>query len=193
MIIQRLFSSKAQKARLKKLRLSEGRDPFSEMYEATDIAHKKDKGIKKTAEKTGKSYEFLFKKAQEKTNLGEAAIIKNNRGENRLDSNTIHRDKLADKQTKAGFKSYKDKQKEEISKIKAAKKKEADIKAKKAAESKASIAKHEAKAAELRAKKELGKKIKTGGKIALATGGVVAASVGAKKLIDKKKAKKKKK
>ena len=187
---QREFNSKAQKARLKKLRLSEGRDPFSEMYEATDIAHKKDKGIKKTAEKTGKSYEFLFKKAQEKTDLGEAAIIKNNRGENRLDSNTIHREKLADKQTKAGFKFYKDKQKEEISKIKAAKKKEAERKAEKAAKSKASIAKHEAKAAELRAKKEAGKMLKKGGKIALATGGAIAAGIGAKKLADKKKAKK---
>lgn len=190
---QREFNSKAQKARLKKLRLSEGRDPFSEMYEATDIAYKKDKGIKKTAEKTGKSYESLFKKAQEKTDLGEAARIKNNRGENRLDSNTIHRDKLADKQTKASFKFYKDKQKEEISKIKAAKKKEAERKAEKAAKSKASIAKHEAKAAELRAKKELGKNLKKGGKIALATGGVVAAGIGAKKLVDKKKSKKEEK
>jgi len=60
-------------------------------------------------------------------------------------------------------------------------------KTKKAAESKASIAKHEAKAAELRAKKEAGKMLKKGGKIALATGGAIAAGVGAKKLYDKKK------
>ena len=64
---------------------------------------------------------------------------------------------------------------------------------KKAADSKASIAKHEAKAAELRAKKETGKMLKKGGKIALATGGVVAAGIGAKKLVDKKKAKKEEK
>jgi len=55
---------------------------------------------------------------------------------------------------------------------------------------KASIAKHEAKVAELRAKKEAGKMLKKGGKIALATGGAVAAGIGAKKLYDKKKKKK---
>jgi Cft2 family RNA processing exonuclease len=59
---------------------------------------------------------------------------------------------------------------------------------------KKSIAEHEKKAAELRAKKEAGeqlkKNLKKGGKIALATGGVVAAGIGAKKLVDKKKAKK---
>ena len=187
MIIQRLFSSKEQKARLRRLRLSERRDPLSEMYEATNIASEKDKGIKKTSQKTGKSYESLFKKAQGKTNLSESAIIRNNRMENRLDSNTIHRDKLADKQTKAGFKSYKDRQNKEISKIKESKRKEAEIKAKKAAESKASIAKHEAKAAELKAKKESGEILKKGGKTALVVGGAIAAGVGAKKLIDKKK------
>lgn len=58
---------------------------------------------------------------------------------------------------------------------------------------KESIANHESKAAELRAKKELGKNLKKGGKIALATGGVVAAGIGAKKLADKKKAKKEEK
>ena len=58
---------------------------------------------------------------------------------------------------------------------------------------KESIANHEAKASELRAKKELGKNLKKGGKIALATGGVIAAGIGAKKLYDKKKAKKEEK
>ena len=57
-----------------------------------------------------------------------------------------------------------------------------------------SLTKHEAKAAKLRAKKEAGeqlkKNLKKGGKIALATGGAVAAGIGAKKLYDKKKAKK---
>ena len=76
-------------------------------------------------------------------------------------------------------------------------KKEAERKAKKDAESKASIAKHEAKAADLRAKNEAGeqlkKNLKKGGKIALATGGAIAAGIGAKKLIDKKKAKKEEK
>ena len=80
-----------------------------------------------------------------------------------------------------------------VKEYKAAKKKEAERKAEKAAKSKASIAKHEAKAAELRAKKETGKMLKKGGKIALATGGVVAAGIGAKKLADKKKAKKEEK
>ena len=56
-----------------------------------------------------------------------------------------------------------------------------------------SLVKHEAKAAKLRAKKEAGKMLKKGGKIALATGGVVAAGIGAKKLADKKKAKKEEK
>jgi len=55
-----------------------------------------------------------------------------------------------------------------------------------AAKSKDSIARHEAKAAELRAKKKTGEILKKGGKIALATGGVVAAGYGAKKLYDKK-------
>ena len=194
---QKQFSSKAQKARLKKLRLSEGRDPLSEMYEASNIASEKDKGIKKTSQKTGKSYESLFKKAQEKTNLSEAAIIRNNRMENRLDSNTIHRDKLADKQTKAGFKSYKDKQNKEISKIKESKRKEAEMEAKKAAESKASIAKHEKKAAELRAKKlarqKLAKNLKTAGIVGGGIAGTVGVGYGIKKAIDKnKKAKREK-
>ena len=43
------------------------------------------------------------------------------------------------------------------------------------------------------AEKQLKKKLKKGGKIALATGGVVAAGIGAKKLVDKKKAKKEEK
>ena len=186
-IRQKEFNSKAQKARLRRLRLSEGRDPLSEIYEATNIASEKDKGIKKTSQKTGKSYESLFKKAQEKTNLGEAAIIRNNRRENRLDSNTIYRDKLADKQTKAGFKSYKDKQNKEILKIKESKRKEAEMKAKKAAESRASIAKHEAKAAELRAKKAMFKNLKTAGKIGLGAAALVGSGVVAKKIYDKRK------
>ena len=41
--------------------------------------------------------------------------------------------------------------------------------------------------------KKAGKMLKKGGKIALATGGVVAAGIGAKKLVDKKKAKKEEK
>lgn len=83
------------------------------------------------------------------------------------------------------------KEAEKMAKKKAEEEKwEAVRKAEKAAKSKASIAKHEAKAAELRAKKEAGKMLKKGGKIALATGGVVAAGIGAKKLADKKKAKK---
>ena len=190
-IRQKEFNSKAQKARLRRLRLSEGRDPLSEIYEATNIASEKDKGIKKTSQKTGKSYESLFKKAQEKTDLGEAAIIRNNRREDRLDSNTIYRDKLADKQTKAGFKSYKDKQNKEIFKIKESKRKEAEMKAKKAAESRASIAKHEAKAAELRAKKLAGQKLvknlKTAGKIGLGAAALVGSGVVAKKIYDKRK------
>ena len=190
--IQKEFNNKAQKARLRRLRLSEGRDTLSEMYEAINIASEKDKGIKKTSQKTGKSYESLFKKAQEKTNnLSEAAIIRNNRIENRLDLNTIHRDKLADKQTKAGFKSYKDKQNKEISKIKESKRKEAEMKAKKAAESRASIARHEAKAAELRAKKvagqELVKNLKTAGKVGLGVAGAAGIGYGIKKAVDKKK------
>lgn len=64
-------------------------------------------------------------------------------------------------------------------------------------ESVTSIGRHRLKAAELRAKKEAGeqlkKDLKKGGKIALATGGVVAAGIGAKKLVDKKKAKKEEK
>lgn len=59
-----------------------------------------------------------------------------------------------------------------------------------------SIAKHEAKAAELRAKKEAGirlkKNLKRGGIGALAVGGAVAAGIGAKKLMDNKKAEKEK-
>jgi hypothetical protein len=56
-----------------------------------------------------------------------------------------------------------------------------------AKESRESIAKHEAKAAKLRAKKKTGEMLKKGGKAALITGGVVAAGYGAKKLYDKKK------
>ncbi len=60
-----------------------------------------------------------------------------------------------------------------------------------------SIAKHEAKANELRAKKEAGirlkKNLKKAGKGALIAGGVVAAGIGAKKLTNKKKEKSEKK
>ena len=57
--------------------------------------------------------------------------------------------------------------------------------ARRAKESKESIARHEAKAAELRAKKKTGEMLKKGGKAALVTGGVVAAGYGAKKLYNK--------
>lgn len=60
--------------------------------------------------------------------------------------------------------------------------------ARRAAKSQESIARHEAKAAELRAKKQTGKMLKRGG-IALATAGVLAAGYGAKKLYDRNKEK----
>jgi len=50
----------------------------------------------------------------------------------------------------------------------------------------ASIAKHEAKAAKLRAKKQLAKNLKTAGLVGLVAGAGVGASVTAKKVYDKK-------
>ena len=66
MIIQRLFSSKAQKTRLKKLRLSEGRDPFSEI-EAEQKEFGKTKIVNKAAKKAWES-------ANKDSSLGEKAI-----------------------------------------------------------------------------------------------------------------------
>lgn len=59
--------------------------------------------------------------------------------------------------------------------------------AKKVAESRASIAKHEAKAAELRAKKAMFKNLKTAGKVGLGAAALVGGGVVAKKIYDKKK------
>ena len=110
-----------------------------------------------------------------------------------LDKN-INNDPLLTKPFKDRVESYKlDKQVKKIKEERAKRKEEKEAKeaAKKA--SKESIAKHEAKAAELRAKKEAAEKLKgnlkKGGIGALAIGGAVAAGYGAKKLYDKKKSK----
>lgn len=70
-------------------------------------------------------------------------------------------------------------------------KKEAERKAKKAADSRASIAKHEAKAAELRAKKVAGQKLvknlKTAGKVGIGVAGAAGIGYGIKKAVDKNK------
>ena len=106
----------------------------------------------------------------------------------------LHNDPLLTKPFKDRVESYKiDKQFKKIQEERAKRKEEKAAKeaAKKA--SKESIAKHEAKAAELRAKKEAAEKLKgnlkKGGIGALAIGGTVAAGYGAKKLYDKKKSK----
>ena len=59
--------------------------------------------------------------------------------------------------------------------------------AKKVAESRASIAKHEARVAELRAKKAMFKNLKTAGKVGLGAAALVGSGVVAKKIYDKKK------
>ena len=188
MIIQRLFSSKEQKAMLREYYKQGGTalNPFGESTNALNSANiilKVDKGTKKTAEKRGKDLDKLQEAAFKKNPAKESGQIKSGKDSYRLFQKG---DKLADKMTEEGMKKYKENLSERAKLLKEAK----EVAKKKAEESRASIAKHEAKAAELRAKKEAGeqlkKNLKKGGKIALATGGVVAAGMGAKKLYDKK-------
>ena len=192
MVIQRLFSSKEQKARLRKY-YKRGGTSLSPLGESTNalnsasIILKVDKGTKKTAKKRGKDLDKLQEAAFKKNPAEESGQIKSGKNSYRLFQKG---DKLADKMTEEGMKKYKENLSERAKPLKEAK----EAAKKKAEDSRASIAKHEAKVAELRAKKEAGeqlkKNLKKGGKIALATGGVVAAGIGAKKLADKKKAKK---
>ena len=215
MIIQRLFSSKEQKARRAKFDLSQHKIASKENAEES-------KKLLETLHKSGKhdidsaitAVDKHFKRYRVKEGVGgnEANKSDLNLRKAKLSSKKI----LGKKYDSFGFTALGAKPNTDIFKKEAEedfnkglrdapgasekKKKLAEKveehdreKAKKAAESKASIAKHEAKAAELRAKKEAGKMLKKGGKIALATGGVVAAGIGAKKLADKKKAKKEEK
>jgi len=194
-IEQREFNSKTQKARLRKY-YKRGGTPLSPLGESTNalnsasIILKVDKGTKKTAKKRGKDLDKLQKTAFKKNPVEESGQIKSGKNSYRLFQKG---DKLADKMTEEGMKKYKENLSERAKPLKEAK----EAAKKKAEDSKVSIAKHEAKAAELRAKKDAGeqlkKNLKKGGKIALATGGVVAAGIGAKKLADKKKAKKEEK
>ena len=202
MIIQRLFSSKAQKARRAKWETenqsmpsqkdidSQLKDPRSKMEKELD----RELGIKdnprynktqKEAIEAAKKKNFRFDRRFE------------NEVADKLETNPALRQKFRKEAAerrrgqKQILKEMADLEKKWVAEdAEREAEREAERKAEKAAKSKASIAKHEAKAAELRAKKEAGKMLKKGGKIALATGGVVAAGVGAKKLYDKKKNKK---
>jgi hypothetical protein len=219
MIIQRLFSSKEQKARRAKFDLSQHKIASKENAEES-------KKLLETLHKSGKhdidsaitAVDKHFKRYRVKEGVGgnEANKSDLNLRKSKLSSkkilgkeynsfgftalgakpNTDIFKKEAEEDFNKGLRDApgaSEKKKKLAEKVDKYEKKEAE----KAAKSKASIAKHEAKAAELRAKKEAGeqlkKNLKKGGKIALATGGVVAAGIGAKKLADKKKAKKEEK
>ena len=165
MIIQRLFSSKEQKARrrindyerVKKLGLA------GEVHSAADQASAEMEaisGVKNTAKKSGKDVMTLLKKSEESVRGAGAARV------SRRDqfAKFLLGDKenaLENKNTKEGMAAY---QSNRIKKASELKKAKSNAKIKSA--------------------------LKKGGKIALATGGVVAAGIGAKKLADKKKAKK---
>ena len=202
MIIQRLFSSKAQKARRAKWETENQsrpsqkdidhqlKDPRSKMEKELDreLGRKDNPRYNKTQKEAidaAKKKNFRSDLRWKNTAADELATdpaIRREFRENK--AQILKRRKQASKELEESVKKLEKERADEEAK------KEVERKAKKAAESKASIAKHEAKAAELRAKKEAGKMLKKGGKIALATGGVVAAGIGAKKLADKKKAKK---
>ena len=221
MIIQRLFSSKEQKARRAKWETENQSRPSQEDIDR-QLKDPRSKMEKELDRELGIKDNPRYKKTEKEAI--EAAKKRNTRFENKMNGEydpLVDKGSKADRRLRMVFGNHPDrpntelykkealqdhwkgvsdrfdaaeKKKKLVEKVDEYEKKEAERKAKKAAESKASIAKHEAKAAELRAKKEAGeqlkKNLKKGGKIALATGGVVAAGVGAKKLYDKKKAKK---
>ena len=219
MIIQRLFSSKAQKARRRAYDLQQGSSAkYANVKPLFDFDGPSDKEILSDAQSQDKMIGRkktmdLIKKGEDstvgsskgimsKTVSYDATKIKNkkeldeiNRARNLLRAG---RDRNRDREFKGLYEGKKENVNDIINKKKTDKipnkwnRKDAVEQSKitNPKQVKESIAKHEAKAAELRAKKEAGKMLKKGGKIALATGGVVAAGIGAKKLVDKKKAKK---
>ena len=166
MIIQRLFSSKEQKARrrindyerVKRLGLAGEISSTNANIAATQEAIS---GIKKTATKSGKDIRNLLEKAQESVRGAGEVRVSRKGGHYLLGDN---KDLLENKNTKEGMAAY---QSDRIKKASELKKVKSNAKIKSA--------------------------LKKGGKIALATGGVVAAGIGAKKLADKKKAKKEEK
>ena len=213
MIIQRLFSSKAQKARRAKWETENQSRPSQK-----DIDHQlkdpRSKMEKELDRELGIKDNPRYNKTQKEAI--DDAKKRNARFENKFNGHDPLKDGKSERKLAMIFGNHPDRpntnlyrkegwedfnkglrdapvaaerKKKLAEKVDEYEKKEIERKAKKAAESKASIAKHEAKAAGLRAKKEAGKMLKKGGKIALATGGVVAAGIGAKKLADKKKAK----
>jgi hypothetical protein len=178
--------------RVRKLAISEGHSKTYDVLDrnnehisnsSTRLVHRMGGG--KHFEESKPSTDLFKKEAKEDYNKKTKPGVDKKAAEQKAKEEADRKIKEAEQKAKEAEKMAKKKAEEE--------KWEAVRKAEKAAKSKASIAKHEAKAAELRAKKEAGKMLKKGGKIALATGGVVAAGIGAKKLADKKKAKKEEK
>ena len=169
MIIQRLFSSKAQKARRAKWEIEVGKKavksqhPFAPMYGSNDYFNRS--GQKKKVEDVT---------MKEMKKLGRQVLKSSSPESSYVSGIDLNKDKLAEKATDSGKLEYLNERKK---------------KAKEMADRNKEI-----KKLEENMKKTLRKgNLKKGGKAALITGGAVAAGIGAKKLADKKKAKKEEK
>ena len=167
------FSSREQKLLRDKLYMRRGASN-SLHQDINNIAQETWQGIKKTAEKTGKGTNTLYRKVYYRNPSGYSAVIRNARREDAA----LHRDMLQDKTTKEGMESYKKKLMERAK----------ELKAQKVADS---ISHHKAQADILRAKKlagqKLAKNLKTAGKVGLGAAALVGGGVVAKKMYDKKK------
>jgi len=168
MIIQRLFSSKEQKARrrindyerVKKLGLAGEVNSTADQASASMEAIS---GVKNTAKKSGKDVMTLLKKSEESVRgAGDARVSRRDQYAKFLLGDK--EDLLENKNTKEGMADYQSNRMKKASELK-----------------------------KVKSKEQLKKNLKKGGKAALITGGVVAAGIGAKKLADKKKAKKEEK
>lgn len=197
MIIQRLFSSKEQKARRAKWDVKVSRDIWGVPVEE-ELAKSQGRNTQRSLtvnldKKSGKArVNYENSKIQDLTRRDKSEILNAINGEKKLNSSAL--DKIVNRSKELNGRIISNTVEKDLpvekklDKLTRAAKLQINLIGRQN-----NLKNLEEKVIEnKKAEEQLKKNLKKGGKIALATGGVVAAGIGAKKLADKKKAKKKK-